>query len=40
MSGKIDPPHITGKTPQEQLNQIKAYLWKLAEQLNLELRDK
>lgn len=34
---KIDPPHITGGNPQEQIKQIIRYLHQLTEQLNMEL---
>lgn len=34
---KIDPPHITGTSPQEQLKQLIRYLHRLTEQLNMEL---
>ena len=34
---KIDPPHITGSNPQEQLKQLIRYLHQLTEQLNIEL---
>lgn len=33
---KIEPPHITGKTTEEKLQQVIRYLWMLAEQLNME----
>lgn len=34
---KIDPPHITGANTYEQLQQVVRYLYRLAEQLNMEL---
>ena len=34
---KIDPPHITGTNPQEQMKQLIRYLYQLTEQLNMEL---
>ena len=34
---KIDPPHITGTNTYEQLQQVIRYLYRLAEQLNIEL---
>ena len=37
---KIDPPHITATNPQEQLQQLIRYLYKLTEQLNMELNRK
>ncbi len=33
---KIDPPHITGRTPEEKLEQLIRYLRMLAEKLNNE----
>lgn len=35
MNGKIDPPHITGRTTEEKLQQVIRYLWRLAEELNM-----
>lgn len=34
---KIDPPHITGTNTYEQLQQVVRYLYRLTEQLNMEL---
>lgn len=31
-------PNITGRTPEEQITQLKGYLYSLAEQLNFQLR--
>jgi hypothetical protein len=39
MNGKIAPPHITGKTTEEKLQQVIRYLWSLAEQLNMEKKE-
>lgn len=36
----IEPPNITGTTLPEQVSQIKAYLWKLSEALNLALEER
>ena len=33
---KLEPPHITGKTTEEKLQQVIKYLWQLVEQLNVE----
>ena len=33
---KLEPPHITGKTTDEKLQQVIKYLWQLVEQLNME----
>ena len=40
MTGRFEPPHITGSTTQEQLQQVIRYLWRLAEQLNMEQSQK
>ena len=37
MNGKFDPPHITGRTTEEKLQQVIRYLWQLTEELNMEL---
>ena len=34
---KIEPPHITGTNTYEQLQQVIRYLYRLAEQLNMEV---
>ncbi len=34
---KIDPPRITGGSTSEQLQQVIRYLYRLTEQLNMEL---
>ena len=36
---KIDPPHITATNTYEQLQQVIRYLYKLTEQLNMELNE-
>lgn len=37
---KFDPPHITGKNTQEQLEQVIRYLRTMAEMLNMVLEKK
>ena len=34
---KIEPPHISGTNTQERLQQVIRYLYRLAEQLNMEV---
>lgn len=37
MSAQFPYPNITGQTPQEQLRELKTYLYRLADQLNYTL---
>lgn len=37
MTPKLRYPNITGRTPEEQIDQLKRYLYQLIDQLNYEL---